>query len=970
MSRINHHPGIMAWSMTLALAVLAAGCQGNRDPVFGGANSATMTPATTPPPQVTLTVPATSIPGPTMGIATNSAISAAFTEAMTPSTLNAATFTLTGPGAALVEGTVSYASGTALFAPSAALAVNTTYTATITTGAEDLNGNELAGNTGVPPAASNYVWAFTTGSGPDTLAPQVTLTMPATTNPGPTPGLALNSAISAAFTKAMNPTTLTAATFTVSGPGGTALPGSVSYASGTAVFTPTAALTLATEYTATISMSVTDLAGNELAGNQAAFPAPSDYVWSFTTVAALNGTAPQVTLTVPNTTVPGPTPAIGINSAISAAFTEAMNPATLTSATFTVTGPGGTPVAGSVSYASETAVFKPAAVLANATTYTATITTGAQDLAGNHLAANYVWTFATNPAPDLTSPRVTLTVPTTMIPGPTTGVLVNAAISAAFTKAMNPTTLTIASFTVTGPGNTPVAGGVNYASGTAIFTPTANLATSTLYTATITTAAQDLAGNALAGNQAALPATSNYVWTFTTSSTVGVTKPMVSLTTPVTTIPGPTTKVPTNTAITAAFTVPMNPATLNAASFTLTTPLPGVNPLGNVSYAASSQTAIFTPNVPLAINTTYTATITTAAKDLAGNQLAGNQAPLPAASNYVWTFTTGAAVTTAPTITLTVPANVAIGVKLNASVNATFSEAMNPLTLTTATFQVQASGTPLGSPLSGTLTYDPVAFIATFTPSANLMPNTGYTATITGATNLTSDGLHSGLAPNPWTFTTGSSGVAPGSVALGSASTFGIMATSAITSTGNTVINGDVSLDPGTSMSGFPPAIVNGAIHINDSVAAQARIDLLTAYNYAKTLPPGTTVTAGADLGAVYPLGCPPGTYTTGSTLLVSSPLTLDAGGNANAVWVFQIGSSFTTNADVILTNGAQAKNIFWVPTLDGTVGVGTIFNGTIVAGRSVTGVTSCTINGRILAGATLAGTIALQSTTVNVPAP
>jgi hypothetical protein len=511
---------------------------------------------------------------------------------------------------------------------------------------------------------------------------------------------------------------------------------------------------------------------------------------------------------------------------------------------------------------------------------------------------------------------------------------------------------------------------VSYASETAIFTPTANLAAGTTYTATITTAAQDLAGNALAGNQAALPATSNYVWTFTTSAAVVVTKPMVSLTTPLTTIPGPTTKVPTNIAITAAFTKAMNPATLNAASFTVTTPLPGVNPLGSVSYAASSQTAIFTPAAPLAVNTTYTATITTAATDLAGNQLAGNQAPLPASSNYVWTFTTAAAVTTAPTITLAVPANVATGVLLNAAVNATFSEAMNPLTLTTATFTVQASGTPLGSPLSGALTYDPVAFVATFTPSANLAPNTNYTATITGATDLTGDGLVAGLVPNPWTFTTGGSGTAPGSVNLGSASTFGIMATSAITSTGLTVINGDVSLDPGTSMTGFPPGVVNGAIHINDTVAAQARADLLTAYNYAKTLPVGTTVTDGADLGALYPLGCPPATYTSGSTMLVSTPLTLDAGGNANAVWIFQIGSSFTTNSSVILANGAQAKNVFWVPTSDGTIGVGTIFYGTIIAGRSVTGVTGSTIYGRILAGAITAGTIALQTTTVNVPLP
>mgnify|MGYP001562813263 CR=1 FL=1 len=171
---------------------------------------------------------------------------------------------------------------------------------------------------------------------------------------------------------------------------------------------------------------------------------------------------------------------------------------------------------------------------------------------------------------------------------------------------------------------------------------------------------------------------------------------------------------------------------------------------------------------------------------------------------------------------------------------------------------------------------------------------------------------------------------------------------------------------------GEPTGIVNGAIHINDTQSAQARADLLTAYNNLKNLPPGTTISAGADLGALYPgpAGIPPGTYTSGSTMLVSTPLILNAGGNANAVWVFQIGSSLTTGADVTLTGGAQQKNVYWVPTLDATIGVGTTFHGTIVSGRDVTAVTGAIINGRILAGATTAGTIALQGAVVNVPAP
>jgi len=210
----------------------------------------------------------------------------------------------------------------------------------------------------------------------------------------------------------------------------------------------------------------------------------------------------------------------------------------------------------------------------------------------------------------------------------------------------------------------------------------------------------------------------------------------------------------------------------------------------------------------------------------------------------------------------------------------------------------------------------------------------------------------------------------PGGGHLGSASTFGIMATSAITNTGvATMINGDVSLNPGTS-NGLLPVQVNGTIHINDAISAQARLDLLSAYNYYTNLPPGITIPAGADLGALYPTSIPPGTYTSGSTMLVSTPVTLNGGGNANAVWVFQIGSSLTTAASIALTGSAQAKNVFWVCAQDGTIGTGTTFHGTIISGRDVSANTGAVVNGRILAGATTAGTIALDTNTVTVPAP
>ena len=439
-------------------------------------------------------------------------------------------------------------------------------------------------------------------------------------------------------------------------------------------------------------------------------------------------------------------------------------------------------------------------------------------------------------------------------------------------------------------------------------------------------------------------------------------RPQVTTTIPATTVPGPTLVAPTNNKVTATFTEAMAPATFTGSTFTVVA-ASGTQPTGTVSYDVNSKTAIYAP-LGLVVGMTYTATITSAVTDLAGNALAGVAATPTVAANYVWSFTATAPDAVAPTITLTNPANLATNVPTNATVNATFSKAMDPATIV---FTVALTGPPLGSALPGVVVYNAQSHIVTFTATSPFASSSTYTATITGAKDLAGNALVAGLIPNPWTFTTGTT-AAGGGANLGSAGAFGIMATSAITNTGaGTKINGDVSLEPGTSC-GLLPVQVNGTIHINDTVSHQARIDLLTAYNYVTNLPPGVTISGGADLGALYPTGIPPGTYTSGSTMLVSTPLILNAGGNSNATWFFQIGSSLTTTANVSLANGAQAKNVFWVPKMDATIGVGSSFSGTIVTGRDATAKTNAVINGRILAGATTAGTIALDTNTVNVP--
>jgi hypothetical protein len=252
---------------------------------------------------------------------------------------------------------------TATFNPTADLAGSTLFTATITTGAEDLAGNALA---------ADYVWTFTTE---DITPPTVISTLP---NDGAI-GVLVNSNLTATFSEEMDALTITSVTFKLEGPGTTPVSGAVTYVGTTATFNPTIDLAGSTLFTATITTGAEDLAGNAI---------ESDYVWTFTTE---DITPPTVISTLP---VDGATNA-SIHSDITAKFSEEMNSSTITNLTFKLEGPGTTPVAGNVSYLDSTATFNPTNALEGSTLFTATITMGAEDLAGNAIESDYVWTFTT-----------------------------------------------------------------------------------------------------------------------------------------------------------------------------------------------------------------------------------------------------------------------------------------------------------------------------------------------------------------------------------------------------------------------------------------------------------------------------------------------------------------------------------------------------------------------------------------------
>lgn len=181
---------------------------------------------------------------------------------------------------------------------------------------------------------------------------------------------------------------------------------------------------------------------------------------------------------------------------------------------------------------------------------------------------------------------------------------------------------------------------------------------------------------------------------------------------------------------------------------------------------------------------------------------------------------------------------------------------------------------------------------------------------------------------------------------LGGAASFAILAGSSITSTGGTVITGDLGLSPGSSVGGFPPGILNGVLHINDGVVNQAKLDITAAYNDAAARTCTDIVTLSGNIGG---LTLTPGLYKSTSSLAISSgDVTFDAMGDPGAVFIIQIASTLTTTPGrkVILAGGALPSHIFWQVGTSATFGTTTEMKGVIIAYQSITFNTSASLSG------------------------
>lgn len=461
--------------------------------------------------------------------------------------------------------------------------------------------------------------------------------------------------------------------------------------------------------------------------------------------------------------------------------------------------------------------------------------------------------------------------------------------------------------------------------------------------------------------------------------------PRVILTTPAKLVPI-ASDISVNTALTAKFSRNMLASSLNSSSFTVECPS-GTPIAGVVTYDPTNRIAVLKHATNFPDNTTCTATITTAATDTANAALA---------KNYVWRFTTSTAIDNgAPTVIANNPVDAATAICLTKSVHVTFSEAMDPTTLNASSFYVTDSSAAV---VPGALTYDTFSNTVTFavTNPPGFTANSVYTSHVTtDAKDLAGKALN---AANTVSFTTGTQACAPSeAVNLRTIETYGAFGGGAGTTNSgiNTVINGDLGTTAAcTLFTGFHDASnvytetplnigeVTGDIYCGPpapgttqklAVATQAAADARTAFNALAAKTPSTTLDSD-ELGTRTLLA---GTYRPATTTLLLSTgnLTLNAAGNADAVWIFQVPASLTigliaTPRRVLLTNGAQAKNVFWQVGSAARIENGSTMVGTIIASAGVTISTAgetvqTTLTGRAIG---LDASVTMVNTTIVAP--
>ena len=360
-------------------------------------------------------------------------------------------------------------------------------------------------------------------------------------------------------------------------------------------------------------------------------------------------------------------------------------------------------------------------------------------------------------------------------------------------------------------------------------------------------------------------------------------------------------------------------------------------------------TSTFTPASNLLENTLYTATVSKTAMNKNGTAMV---------SDYSWSFTTGAAPDlTIPIVSTTTPSNNSVGVPRNQVLSILFSETMEASTISATSFTL-TQGTNV---IAGTVTYTDNT--ATFSPSTLLAAGTVYTATITTAAK---DLAGNPLASNAtWNFTTANSAATLAFVDLGQAGAYVVLAKTAINNSSTSAITGDMGLSPAatsyitglalTDFTGYATSSqITGKVYAADMASptpvnlTTAVENMITAYNDAAGRPsPDFLELATGDIGGKT---LTPGLYKWTSTVTIPTDVVISGG--ANDIWIFQISGDLTVSSAVnmVLTGGAQAKNIFWQVAGEATLGTTSHFEGNILSMTGITFQTGASFKGRALA--------------------
>jgi len=301
-----------------------------------------------------------------------------------------------------------------------------------------------------------------------------------------------------------------------------------------------------------------------------------------------------------------------------------------------------------------------------------------------------------------------------------------------------------------------------------------------------------------------------------------------------------------------------------------------------------------------------------------------------------------------PLVMSTSPANGAAGVALNQVVRVTFNTKMNPLTITQESLSLRGPG-----PVQGVISYTDST--ATFTPASLLIPNTTYTGTVTTMVkDITGNAMQENYV---WTFVTG-----PARIPFNNLLRFGVFAETGISNFGNTqIMDMDIAVHTTrNNITGFPPGeVLNGNIFAMDDVTpggvpamiTLAKADFLNVYQVGAGMLSPAKVLFSTNQGGQVLI---PGIYkTTGDLTIHNGNLTLNARGDENAVWIFQVAGNMSTQSsqggNINLINGAQSDNVYWIIDNTVTLGTSTAFHGNLFALNSVSLNPGVNVSGRIM---------------------